>query len=128
MVVLVCGSKSFHNADLVIDRLLDLPPGVEIVHGDARGADTLGGKVAKELGMEVKSYPITPMDWLKYGKRAGEYRNIQMYHDSHPDLVIGFRSHLNSKGTNHMIKYAKSLGTPVEIIDDFEKKEVQYYG
>jgi hypothetical protein len=128
MVVLVCGSRTFNNVDLVVERFLDLPPVVTVVHGGAKGADTICGRVAEELSMEVKSYPILHIGWLKYGKRAGEYRNIQMYHDSNPDLVIAFRSHLDSKGTNHMIKYAKSLGTKVEIIDDFGKKEVEYYG
>lgn len=81
-----------------------------VVHGAARGADSLSGEVAEELGCTVEVYPA---DWLKYGKAAGPIRNKQML-DTGPDVVLAFHDDLeNSKGTRHCVTEAEKRGLEV---------------
>src|SRR5262245_17327129 len=66
-----------------------------IIHGDAPGADRLGGRWAREYGVqEVKC----PANWLMYKDSAGPRRNIAMG-ALRPDLAIGFPG---GDGTAHM--------------------------
>lgn len=110
MRILVCGSRSFANRTYAKSVLMAYPATTTIVHGGARGADSLAGEVAKELGMTVEVYPA---DWDGLGKRAGYVRNKQMV-DSKPDLVIAFWNGV-SKGTKHTIDLATAAGIPVEV-------------
>lgn len=48
---------------------------VVVIHGGAKGADWLAGKVAESLGLEVSVYPA---DWATHGKAAGPLRNEEM--------------------------------------------------
>tara|TARA_R100000700_G_C3168211_1_gene143104 strand:+ start:365 stop:649 length:285 start_codon:yes stop_codon:yes gene_type:complete len=71
-----------------------------IIHGDARGADTLGKFYAKNNGIPFESYPA---NWDLYGKSAGIRRNELMLAQN-PDYVIGF---YGGRGTAHMLKIAR---------------------
>lgn len=113
MKVLVCGSRHFQDYELlkeVLDAYSDI---TEIIHGAARGADTLGGRYGGEVGVPVKTFPA---DWNTYGKRAGPIRNSQMLKEGGPDLVIAFRGP-NSRGTQNMIDQATKAGVEVKIVD-----------
>lgn len=115
MRVLCCGSRDFKNVRMVVDRLYKLPKDSTIIEGDAPGADRLCRLTALQIGLNVESYPA---EWDKHGKRAGMYRNTDMlYKDI--DLVLAFRSRLNSRGTNDTLYKAKMMGIPAEIFDDF---------
>lgn len=48
---------------------------VEIISGHARGVDSMGERLAVELGMQLK---VMPAEWSSYGKSAGPRRNGQM--------------------------------------------------
>ena len=47
-----------------------------IVHGDARGADTVGKQFGERHGYDVKAFPAK---WSLYGRSAGYIRNSEMY-------------------------------------------------
>ena len=113
MRILVCGGREWNNAARILARLAPLGPGHTIVHGAARGADTLAGHAAHSLGLTVETFPA---DWNKHGKKAGILRNLQML-DTKPDLVIAFHPSIEtSKGTGHTVKEARRRGIPVEVI------------
>lgn len=113
MKILVCGDRKWSDYGKILTRLRSLPPRTEIIHGGADGADSIGGQVAKELGLQVIAVLA---DWTKYGRAAGPIRNQRML-ELHPDLVIAFHSNLEaSKGTKNCLAQAEKLGIPTEVI------------
>lgn len=111
MIVLVTGDRNWQDVQKVRDALKKLPKNTTIVHGAAKGADSIADKVAKELGFTIIPYKA---DWQLYGRAAGPIRNRQMFNENHPDLVIAFHPDLSkSKGTRDMVNYAKAQGTRV---------------
>lgn len=79
LTVLVCGSRDFPASARPTIRawLARLPPGTVIIHGAARGADTIAGAVAAELGFTVRVYAVDPTldgQW----PAAGPRRNARM--------------------------------------------------
>lgn len=130
MRVLVCGSRTFKDGEL-LDRTLDAIDRETkidtIIHGMARGADTLAGDYAKEYDIPVLEYPAL---WNTHGRAAGPIRNTQMLKEGKPDLVVAFlgpvaiqefNSGLSdskySRGTKNMIDQATKAGIPVKVID-----------
>lgn len=110
--ILVCGDRRWTERGRIYTVLSALRgKSVTIIHGAARGADTLAGDVAGGLGFIV--VPV-PADWAKYGRAAGPIRNRQML-DMQPDLVIAFHHDLpNSKGTKDCVLEARRRGIPVD--------------
>jgi hypothetical protein len=118
MKVLVCGSREWDNPHIIWDALSALrefypDDDIELIHGDARGADKIAGNAAKALGMSVT--PV-PAEWEKFGKVAGPMRNKEML-GMNPDTVLAFRCDGKSPGTDHMVKLAVRSKIPVRIID-----------
>lgn len=108
MIVLITGSRYWKNIESIANELEKLPEDTIIVHGNAKGADTIAGVVAKELGFSVKEYPA---DWSTHGKAAGAIRNRQMFDQEKIDKIIAFHEDINSsKGTKDMINYARAKG------------------
>ena len=108
--ILVCGGRSYSNYDKIKEVLSGLDPKV-IIHGDAKGADGLAGRYARENGIcEVK----VPANWPVYNKAAGPIRNGWMI-DLKPNLVVAFSG---GSGTANMIKIAKANGVEVLEIND----------
>lgn len=93
--------------------------GTTVVHGGARGADSIADLVARELGFEVRCYPA---DWTKHGRAAGPLRNAEMLEREHPDaegdpinFVLAFsKDFARSRGTADMIKRSQSVGLIIE--------------
>lgn len=110
-LVLVCGSRSWNDADAIRERLAQLPRGARIIHGGARGADRIAATVARSLGIPETAY--LP-DWIAEPRRAGILRNLVML-DQRPDYVIAFWDGL-STGTGHTVKAARERGIPVEVL------------
>ena len=80
-----------------------------IVHGAARGVDSIADYHARQLGYEVRPHPA---EWDKYHKAAGPIRNTEMLQEK-PDLVLAFHNDLvNSKGTKNMVNQAVKAGIP----------------
>lgn len=75
----------------------------EIIHGAARGADTLAGLWARSNGVACSAFPV---DHVKDGPwpGAGYFRNKRMYRETHPDMVLAFPG---GKGTGHMVQIAR---------------------
>lgn len=113
MLVLVCGDRNWQDRQAILHRLSDLPDDTKVIHGGAKGADTLAGSVATELGFPVA---VVEAQWEIYGRGAGPIRNKVML-GYRPDLVIAFHENITaSKGTANMINQAKKAGIPVELI------------
>lgn len=81
-----------------------------VVHGTARGADEIAGRIAKTLGLKVEEHPA---EWTRYGRRAGFIRNRAMA-TAGADLCIAFWTN-GSTGTGHMLRIAREAGIPTEI-------------
>lgn len=72
-----------------------------IIHGGAKGADSLAGRWANQRGI-----PTVCMEanWQYYDKQAGMIRNEWMIKYCNPDLVIAFPG---GRGTAGMCSLAK---------------------
>ena len=112
--VLVTGSRNYDDKSNLFDALADqYEPGMIVVHGGARGADTLACEWVKEmqsLGYQVTA-EVHPADWYEYGKAAGFIRNQEMV-DAGADVCLAFPLG-ESRGTRHCMKAAKKAGIPV---------------
>lgn len=115
MKILVCGGR---DPDLEIiemvfpflDYVHSMNTITELVHGAAKGIDSLADAWAKDRGVTRLPYPA---DWNKHGRAAGPIRNSLMLSDNPDiDLVIAFKG---NKGTSDMIKKSRKKG--IEIID-----------
>ena len=112
MKVLVCGDRNWSEEAPIRRELEKLPSGTMIIHGAARGADTLAEKVARDLGLPFMFFPA---QWELFGKAAGPIRNMKML-ACDPDLVMAFHKDIDaSKGTKHMVGIAKARGIKTEV-------------
>ena len=120
--VIIAGSRSFSNYKLLREHCQAVlqekmnTHHVIIVSGHARGADALGERFAKEFGLPIELYPAR---WNALGKGAGMVRNAQMAKVS--DALIAFWDG-HSRGTEHMINFAKRRGLDVTIIGNGENQ------
>lgn len=93
-----------------ISELTSANDSVEIVSGLAKGADTLGCKYAEEAGYPIRGFAA---EWGKFGRSAGPIRNKLMAKNA--DALIAFWDG-KSRGTMHMIDYAKEMGLKVRVV------------
>ena len=111
--VIIAGTRTFQDYDFLCERcdffFSETTP-TAILCGEARGADELGKRYAKEHGIPVMSFPA---DWEKFGKSAGYRRNAEMARNA--DALIAFWDG-SSHGTKHMIGLAHELGLPVRVV------------
>ena len=105
---------------------------VTVVHGGARGADMLAGRLARVWGMGVEPHPVTSRDWeawcpgctaghrrerpdgSTYCPQAGNRRNQRMV-DLGADLCIGFPSGPGWSGTRDCLNRAAEGG--IRVVD-----------
>lgn len=118
MRILVCGSRHFNDYERLKKEVLNaLPVGdyldATIISGHAKGADSLGERLAKDMGWKCEIYPAL---WEILGKRAGPVRNAQMLSQGKPELVIAFLAE-DSVGTKNMIDQSRKAGVKVIVID-----------
>ena len=112
--VLVCGGRNYDNRERLY-KALDSALQSSIVagklfvliHGNAKGADSLSHEWARERQVSIEVYAA---DWDTYGRRAGPIRNRLMLTESSPHVIIAFEG---GKGTAHMIEIGKKAGVPV---------------
>jgi len=62
MVVVVCGSRSWTNRDLIRRRLSALRAGSAVIAGKAPGADTIAREEAVQLGLELLPLDESPTE------------------------------------------------------------------
>lgn len=111
--ILVCGGRDYTDTMKITATIANLTKEYGkcvIIHGAARGADSLAGGIARKFGWWV--WPCDA-DWDKYGTAAGPIRNRMMLDLAKPDLVVAFKG---GKGTADMVAYAKSQGVETIII------------
>lgn len=127
MKIIVAGSRSFNNYELVKDYLKNtVTPNDVIISGGAKGADSLGEQYAEEYGIPVE---IFKADWKdisvpraiikvnhygKYNAAAGFMRNERMAEVA--DQLVAFWDG-NSPGTAHMVNLMMKLNKPVTVIN-----------
>ncbi len=107
---IVCGGRDYSDKVFLkrsLDELLKIDWNFVLVHGDARGADTLAAEWANnDAWVLVEAHPA---DWNKHGRKAGPIRNQEML-DSGIDGVIAFAG---GYGTADMVNRALQTGVPV---------------
>jgi hypothetical protein len=113
MRLLVCGGRDYADRPrvwLTLDAMHARDRIVVLIHGNAKGADTLAKHWA--VARRVRHLPFEP-DWQTHGDLAGPIRNRRMLDEGKPDLVLAFPG---GRGTRNMVGQAKRAGVPVEIV------------
>ena len=112
--VIIAGGRDFADyallSEMMDDYLSKVTDDIFIVYGQARGADTLGERYAKEHGYQVSYFPA---NWNRFGKSAGYIRNTEMAKNA--DALVAFWDG-HSLGTKHMIATAEKLGLDVRVV------------
>lgn len=114
--ILVTGDRNWPRAGSQVQIIRDALRGYRkhnpvIVHGAARGVDSIAGDCALALGYTVHPHPA---NWSEYHKAAGPIRNTEMLVQEKPDLVLAFHDDIvNSKGTRNMVNQAVDAGIPI---------------
>lgn len=112
MRLLVCGGRNFDDFGRLnrqLDALARAQENLTIIHGGARGADTMAGNWANRWGHAVLVFRA---DWNKYGDRAGPIRNQRMLDEGKPDIVVAFPG---GRGTADMVRRAQKAGVKVVL-------------
>lgn len=111
MKILVCGGREYHDDKKVyevLDGLHNTRKISFVVHGNARGADSLAGDWADTNSVSQDRYAA---NWSRYQAYAGPIRNREMV-IKHRDieLIVAFPG---DTGTGDMIKVAALAGIRV---------------
>lgn len=118
MKILITGDRNWTDKQLIKEVLEFIPNITLVINGKARGADTAATLAAQELNISVKEYPA---NWATFGRAAGTIRNIEMFNNSKPNLVLAFHDNfMESKGTKHMCEYAMKNDCPIILITHSE--------
>jgi hypothetical protein len=120
--VIVGGSRTFTDYALLtrkLDRLLIKVVDPVVIHGGAKGADSLAGRWAEWNWYDQE---IHHPDFETYGKSAGPIRNKAMVEAALS--IAGRRKSVaiffwdgKSPGTKQCIEYAKERGMTVRVIE-----------
>lgn len=122
--VLVCGGREYADREELyetLDSFHETRPFAALIHGAARGADTLAGEWARERGVPEITRPA---DWQRHGRAAGPIRNHEMLRES-LDLVVAFPG---GRGTAHMVRIAIEAGLQVLIVNAGASQEERSNG
>lgn len=116
-VVLVTGDRNWSLANpaqsgVIRKALFGLRKGKPIiVHGAARGVDSIADYHAQTMGLEVRPHPA---NWELHHRAAGPIRNREMLDEEAPNLVLAFHDDLvHSKGTKNMVDQARRREIPI---------------
>jgi hypothetical protein len=117
MIILVTGGRDYTDLATVYGTLDVIKPTL-IIHGDARGADSLAQLWSELQGVPTKRYPVSAEAWERYKSFAGGMRNQKML-DENPDIqvVVAFPG---GPGTRDMINRAKAQNFNVIRIGQHE--------
>ena len=120
MRVIVCGGRNFHDYEALenyLDMLHTLHVFTLVIHGDARGADTLAKYWAGQRHIDSVAYPA---DWKLHPRGGGVIRNKRMLDEATPDMVIAFPG---GNGTKDMREQGTKAGLPVLDLRDAKVRE-----
>lgn len=126
MKLLACGGRDFGTTArerFALRDVLDLwhqrRPITTLIHGAARGADTLAGEWAEAKGVGVHAFPVYPAQWEAWARAGkpspspGSARNGRMLAEGRPDAVLAFPGGV---GTADMVSRARAAGVPVALV------------
>lgn len=126
LTVIVSGDRDsvLSFRPIITRELMLLPPHSTVIHGDCKGVDQLSGEIAKELGLDVKTFPITRNEMDRFRTAAaGSRRKNQMLNED-PDFILAFHPDIRySMKTQNMIITAFTEGVKVFICDLKVKQE-----
>lgn len=112
--LVVAGSRNFTDYTVLKQHLQNYlnkyGHSLIIVSGNAKGADLLGERYARENQLRCEVYRA---NWSLYGNAAGPIRNKKMSEIC--DEVIVFWDEV-SRGTSSMISCTKNLNKQIQII------------
>jgi hypothetical protein len=80
---------------------------ITLVHGGARGADSIAESIARRVGMQVECHPAA---WDTRGRAAGVIRNSEMV-NAGADVCLAFIRN-QSRGATHCAEAAERAGIP----------------
>jgi ribA/ribD-fused uncharacterized protein len=110
MRLLVSGGREFDDVDFIVNQLTRLHESrsvTELIHGTARGVDTICGCWGEEVGIIVTPMPAKWRDEEgNYDAGAGHKRNQQMLDECRPDALMAFPG---GTGTADMVKRAEKV-------------------
>lgn len=111
--LIIAGGRDFDDYEALCKTcdslLVNITDEIEIVSGNANGADKLGERYAKDKGYNVTLFKA---EWNVFGNSAGYMRNRDMA--EYADALIAFWDG-KSKGTGHMIDLANKCGIKVRV-------------
>lgn len=124
--VAIVGSRDYKLLRDVRDFVNQLPAGVQVVSGGARGVDYTAEQTALSRGLpkpEIYLAKLKTKYATKWAVREAMFaRNLQIVQAA--DLVVAFW-HDASGGTENTIKHARALNKPVFIIDYNQPEQAQ---
>jgi len=116
--ILVCGGRNYDNAQSLVDALEDIVNSIPdsyrvvLIHGAARGADSIAEGWAEWRGLKIMAFRA---DWKRYGRAAGAIRNTEMLESGRPDLVVAAPG---GTGTANMITQAYKYGVQTIVLKE----------
>ena len=118
MKIGIVGSREFPQLNLVDQFIQDLPAGVSIVSGGARGVDSMAAECAKKYGLSYIEYlPDLSACHEKHEFTEAYYQRNQQIVDN-SDMIVAFTEKTNG-GTWDTIKRARAKKIPCKIIKPF---------
>ncbi|MBS1589536.1 MAG: DUF2493 domain-containing protein [Bacteroidetes bacterium] len=121
MKLAIAGSRSFNDFELLENKVDELRKEYAIsslISGGAKGADLLAEQYAAKHHLGIER--ILP-DWKMHSRGAGHRRNEIIVQKC--DMLIAFWDG-KSKGTKHIIEYAKKQNKQAYIFNYADKKPV----
>ena len=117
MRLLVTGGRDYSDFQAlctILDQIHKETPVTLLIHGGARGADSLAGAWATLRQAPVRVFPA---NWDLHGKAAGPLRNQQMLDQGRPDAYLALPG---GRGTQDMVSRCRKQG-----IKDILQKDAQ---
>lgn len=124
MRILVTGSRDWTDAAVIENAILTAVDDYQrnsfarvarttIVHGGARGADSIAESVARKHLFQVECHPAA---WDTRGRAAGVIRNSEMV-SAGADICLAFIRN-QSRGATHCADAAERAGIPTRRFED----------
>jgi predicted Rossmann fold nucleotide-binding protein DprA/Smf involved in DNA uptake len=116
MKLIIAGSRDISDYQALIDAIeksgIDVEQVTEIVSGCAIGVDSMGIRYAMETKKPIVRFPVSYVEWRRYGKSAGPRRNRKMA--AYGDVLLAIWDG-KSSGTDNMIKEMAKVSKPTYI-------------
>lgn len=107
-VYIVTGGRDYNNRDQVNEVMQDLiPPPRLVIHGGARGLDSLVDEWCKARGIHTAKVNAL---WDFFGKPAGGIRNRAMVEFLKPEKCVAFPG---GTGTKNCKRVCREFGIPI---------------